>query len=221
MIVLFSEECRQNLAAMINSQFLPNIESNCFDCVIDSEQDPQAVARAIKEFPSENAEQQFIVLQDEDEERATELLKEFGFIIHTIRIDETTSKYQSVREFYDKDKQGLLELICNVPVINEPIASKIDSFKRHIAETANIKPISTGFKNLDNILGGGLYAGLYIIGAVSSLGKTTFSLQIADQIATSGTDVLIFSLEMATNELIAKSVSRLTYKRHRKTKTLH
>jgi len=36
-------------------------------------------------------------------------------------------------------------------------------------------------------------------------------LQIADQIAQRGEDVLIFSLEMAKNELIAKSVSRLTF----------
>ena len=49
-----------------------------------------------------------------------------------------------------------------------------------------------------------------MVGAISSLGKTTFCLQIADQIAQSGQDVLIFSLEMARDELIAKSVSRLT-----------
>lgn len=35
-------------------------------------------------------------------------------------------------------------------------------------------------------------------------------MQIADQVASLGQDVLIFSLEMARNELIAKSISRLT-----------
>ena len=50
------------------------------------------------------------------------------------------------------------------------------------------------------------------IGAISSLGKTTFALQIADQIAAAGNDVLIFSLEMSRNEMIAKSLSRLTAK---------
>ena len=68
----------------------------------------------------------------------------------------------------------------------------------------------TGAKGLDHWLDGGLYAGLYIIGAISSLGKTTFALSIADHIAARGQDVLIFSLEMARNELIAKSVSRIT-----------
>lgn len=71
---------------------------------------------------------------------------------------------------------------------------------------------STGIRDLDYWLDGGLYAGLYIVGAISSLGKTTFALSIADNIAASGQDVLIFSLEMARNELIAKSVSRLTAK---------
>lgn len=69
---------------------------------------------------------------------------------------------------------------------------------------------STGFETLDYALGGGLYEGLYIIGAISSLGKTTFTLQVADNIAKSGRDVLIFSLEMARTELMAKSISRLT-----------
>lgn len=71
--------------------------------------------------------------------------------------------------------------------------------------------ISTGFKNLDEILDGGFYPGLYIIGAISSLGKTTFSLQIADNAAKNGQDVLVFSLEMGKQELVAKSISRLSF----------
>ena len=48
------------------------------------------------------------------------------------------------------------------------------------------------------------------MGAISSLGKTTLITQIADQIAEAGQDVLIFSLEMARSEIMAKSISRLT-----------
>ena len=74
----------------------------------------------------------------------------------------------------------------------------------------NTPYIPTGFTALDSVLDGGFYEGLYIIGAISSLGKTTFSIQICDNIANSGNDVLIFSLEMARSELMAKSISRLT-----------
>lgn len=68
----------------------------------------------------------------------------------------------------------------------------------------------TGFHKLDSVLEGGLYDGLYTVGAISSLGKTTLVLQIADQIAEAGNDVLIFSLEMPKRKLMARSISRHT-----------
>lgn len=76
--------------------------------------------------------------------------------------------------------------------------------------TVNTSYIPTGFTELDRVLGGGLFEGLYFIGALSSLGKTTFTLQVADQVAKQGQDVLIISLEMARSELMAKSISRIT-----------
>lgn len=84
----------------------------------------------------------------------------------------------------------------------------LDSFMQHIKESQKAPCYKTGFSSLDKIIDGGLYAGLYTVGAISSLGKTTFCLQIADNIAAAGQDVLIFSLEMARDELIAKSISR-------------
>lgn len=91
-------------------------------------------------------------------------------------------------------------------------AGSLPDFLNGIKANANTPAISTGFKYLDGELDGGFYEGLHIIGAVSSLGKTTFTLQIADQIAAQGHDVLIISLEMAKSQLMAKSISRLTFK---------
>ena len=89
-------------------------------------------------------------------------------------------------------------------------AHYIQNFINGITDSVNTPYISTGFKKLDDVLDGGLYEGLYIVGGISSLGKTTLVAQIADQIATSGQDVLIFSLEMARAEIMAKSISRHT-----------
>lgn len=72
-------------------------------------------------------------------------------------------------------------------------------------------PIKTGWQSLDTLLDGGLYQGLYVIGALSSMGKTTYTLQMADQVAASGTDALIISLEQSRDELMAKTISRYTY----------
>ena len=74
----------------------------------------------------------------------------------------------------------------------------------------------TGFANLD---GEGdefkfqkinLYPGLYVIGAVSSLGKSTFCLQLADQLAQRGEHVLFFAFEQSRFELVSKSLARLS-----------
>ena len=86
----------------------------------------------------------------------------------------------------------------------------LQAFINGIAESVNTEYQPTGFNKLDEILGGGLYEGLYFVGALPSLGKTTLVTQIADHIAQAGRDVLIFSLEMARAELMAKSISRLT-----------
>ena len=72
----------------------------------------------------------------------------------------------------------------------------------------------TGFNVFDaedRNLYGGIHEGLYILGAVSSLGKTSFCLQLADQISEHGQDVLFFSLEQSPYELLSKSISRHTY----------
>lgn len=67
--------------------------------------------------------------------------------------------------------------------------------------------IRTGFDELDQLLDGGLHEGLHVLGAMSSAGKTTFALQIANQAARAGELVIFFSLEQSINELLAKSVS--------------
>ena len=77
---------------------------------------------------------------------------------------------------------------------------------------------STGFTVLNDLLDGGFYAGLYVVGAISSLGKTTFVCNIADNVAKAGRKVVYISLEMAEDEIIAKSISRLTYEEAKKYK---
>lgn len=72
------------------------------------------------------------------------------------------------------------------------------------------KPTPTGFKAFDAALCGGLPVGLTILGAISSMGKTTFAVQMADQMAQAGRSVLFVTVEQAARELVAKSLSRLT-----------
>ena len=92
----------------------------------------------------------------------------------------------------------------------ENVYTDLKDFLRTLESSREGKAIPTGFEQLDSLLDGGFFPGLYTIGAISSLGKTAFILQVSDQIAKGGRGVLIFSLEMSRNELIARSLSRLT-----------
>ena len=69
----------------------------------------------------------------------------------------------------------------------------------------------TGFSNLDKEAGGGLFVGVYTLAAIPSLGKTTFALQLADQLAAGGHDILFFSLEQSKLELVSKSLNRIAH----------
>ena len=84
----------------------------------------------------------------------------------------------------------------------------IDDFIK-IVKGKKIKSIPTGFKGLDKVSGGGLRCGTYVLGAISSCGKTTFAQQMASQIAASGVRVLYFGFEMNVKELISKNIARI------------
>lgn len=90
-------------------------------------------------------------------------------------------------------------------------AGQMGALEDYIVRQAQRPPLSTGFPSLDKALDGGFYDGLYVLGAVSSLGKTAFCMQMADALARQGRDVLIFSLEMTAFELMARSISRETF----------
>lgn len=131
--------------------------------------------------------------------------------------------YKDANEALQRDREALRQAVEEAEHIQDEAeqaereaylststAHYLQSFVDGIADSVNTPAIPTGFPKLDTILDGGLYEGLYIMGAISSLGKTTLIVQMADQIAQSGRDILYFSLEMARTEIIAKSISRHT-----------
>ena len=92
-----------------------------------------------------------------------------------------------------------------------PKKYSIASFMQEVKDRAGRMEIPTGFNILDDVLGGGLYPGLFTIGGMSSAGKTTLVLQLACNLAEKGEDVIFFTLEQDVFELQGKCLSRLTY----------
>lgn len=152
----------------------------------------------------------FVLALDNDDkgEKATnkimEQLKELGIDSYKFSFN---SKYKDINDYYIADREELEADVYNL--FSPPsVYNYMDKFRQNIIKNKNTPKVSTGFEELNKKLNGGLYPGLYTIGAISSLGKTSLTLQIADNIANQGNHVLFFSLEMPVDELISKSVSR-------------
>lgn len=82
-------------------------------------------------------------------------------------------------------------------------------FKNDVEHFKKFSERKTGYSNLDAAYIR-LYPGLYAFGAVTSLGKTTFCHQLAEQLAQQGEYVLFFSLEQTQLELATKGLARAT-----------
>lgn len=117
---------------------------------------------------------------------------------------------EGVKTALEKVSEYELDKVKDYQVENSNIGY-IDDFMEGITVNTATPCIPTNIPKIDEMLDGGLYEGLYILGGESSVGKTTLALQITDGIVTSNsTDVLYFSVETGRNELIAKSLSRIT-----------
>lgn len=82
-------------------------------------------------------------------------------------------------------------------------------FPAEVADFARYADRRTGFANLD--ARGPFWPGLYCIGAISSLGKTTWCLQLGDYLASQGATVLYFSIEQSRRTMYSKSIARTLY----------
>lgn len=129
---------------------------------------------------------------------------------------DVCGKYKDPNEALTSDREGFTKAVQaamqrasakpdNVTAyINSLMAGEIENFKQGASR-------KTGFPNLDE-KAGGIYPGLYVLGAVSSLGKTTFIHQMADQMAVAGEHILFFSMEQSRLEMVSKSIARITAK---------
>ena len=128
-------------------------------------------------------------------------------------IENISGKYKDPNEALISDRKsfGINLNSAKLRASSKPdnVKSYVDFFmQKEIDDLLCLKDRKTGFPSLD-AMSGGLYPGLYVIAATSSLGKTTFVHQIADNLSTNGNDVLFFSMEQSRLELVSKSIARI------------
>lgn len=189
------------------------------------------IGKFTKAIEEKKPKQPLIIMLDNDEagrkadEKLCSKLKELNILYYSTftstdkDANEVLLKYRDVlKEFIKYNEREAKELILTEKdkLQKEAAAYSINALKKEIERNREGAFASTGIAGLDDILDGGLYPGLYIIGAVSSAGKTTLACQMMDEMARAGKKVLYFSLEMARTEIMAKSISRLTFLLDRK-----
>lgn len=94
--------------------------------------------------------------------------------------------------------------------IKDILKSTVDKIDQLFSNDEALTGISTGFTDLDEMTAGLQPSDLVIVAARPSMGKTTFSMNIAENaIMRSGKPVLVFSMEMPAESIVMRMLSSL------------
>ncbi|WP_315360205.1 replicative DNA helicase [Neisseria bacilliformis] len=123
-------------------------------------------------------------------------------------LDEAENKVFQIAESTAKSKQGFLQL----PDLLQEVVERIDMLYAR-DNPDEVTGIATGFVDLDKKTSGLQPGDLIIVAGRPSMGKTAFSLNIAEHVAVEGKlPVAVFSMEMGGAQLVMRmlgSVGRL------------
>lgn len=118
----------------------------------------------------------------------------------SVLIDAAEQKLFDIR---DGSEKGGLERLSSVIL---QTFDRLDSLNREADDS--IKPVSTGIGDLDRVITGLNRSDLIILAARPGMGKTSFALNIARNVAVTGKKtVAFFSLEMSREQLASRLLS--------------
>ncbi|MDD3679100.1 MAG: replicative DNA helicase [Patescibacteria group bacterium] len=104
------------------------------------------------------------------------------------------------KKIFEVSEKHLKENFISLKSVLAESFDRIDELHK---DKESLRGVSTGFKNLDNVLAGLQPSDLVIIAGRPSMGKTAFALNIAHNVAVKDqVPVAIFSLEMSKEQLV-------------------
>lgn len=87
------------------------------------------------------------------------------------------------------------------------VQKEIASYQERIARGSSIAGISSGYHMLDDLCSGFKPGDMIVLAGRPGMGKTSFALNMAVEIARNGQNVLFFSLEMPANQIISRIIA--------------
>ena len=99
---------------------------------------------------------------------------------------------------YDISNQADTSEMVKIDKILPNVISKFDELTK---DKSSLKGIKTGFKGLDRLLNGLHPSDLMILAARPAVGKTSFAMNIVENVAMQGYSCAVFSLEMGKEQI--------------------
>src|SRR5512142_309565 len=122
-------------------------------------------------------------------------------------LDEAESRVLEINEEGERGSQGFMP----IPPLLTKVVERIETLYGR-DDPSSVTGIATGFTDLDDMTSGLQPGDLIIVAGRPSMGKTAFSINIAENVALEGKPVAIFSMEMGGAQLAMRmigSVGRL------------
>jgi len=134
--------------------------------------------------------------------KASKQLVELGY-------DESKALHELVEEaetqLFQVSEKEVKQSVISLETILAESFDRLDDLHK---DKNKIRGVSTGFRDMDNLLAGLQRSDLFILAARPSMGKTAFSLNLAHNVATMAKQpVLVFSLEMGKEQLVDRLLS--------------
>lgn len=127
--------------------------------------------------------------------------------------DLSYDESKALRELIEEAESRLFQVsakhvkqsIVSIESVLEESFERLDDLHKN---KGKIRGVTTGFRDMDNILAGLQRSDLFILAARPAMGKTAFSLNLAYNVATiAKAPVLFFSLEMGKEQLVDRILS--------------
>lgn len=147
------------------------------------------------------------------------IVQEKAYLRNLLKISQdimanVSQKQDDPKKLLDSVEQRIFEIrqgreAGGLTRIDEILIQAYDKLQKLSSEDSEkYKGLSTGFKELDNITTGLNASDLLILAARPGMGKTSFALNIATNVAKkSGKDIAVFSLEMSKEQLALRLLS--------------
>lgn len=136
-----------------------------------------------------------------------EVLQKDGTEALKAAIDDATRATLEARSAQDAERQ------------ERTGANMIDTFLEAV-QSRRYEPMPTGITDIDRAIGGGfIRQQIVLLGAAPGVGKTALAQWIFEGMAKAGTSCIFLNLEMAQEQILARSISRIAARRGAALKT--